>query len=82
MYQNAEFDIRKFKSFSKILGIFTVSLYNYTTSEGKRLRSLLKDEIQKGMYYVSDYENYYDYCSGLDVEKFVTKKLSSEYDFI
>lgn len=82
MYQNAEFDIRKFKSFSKILGIFTVSLYNYTTSEGKRLRSVLKDEIQKGMYYASDYENYYDYYSGLDVEKFVTKKLSSEYDFI
>lgn len=82
LYQSSNFNRQEFRIFSKVLELFIVNLYNYTVNNGIRLKNILKDEIQRGIYYASDYEEYYSIDSGLDVKKFTAKKFGSEYEFI
>ncbi|MEJ5258056.1 MAG: CRISPR-associated helicase Cas3' [Fervidobacterium sp.] len=81
-FQSHSIDFKQAKEFSKLLNLFLVSLFNYKVNGKKCLRDLLKDELESGFYYAEDYKSYYADDTGLDVEKFVNKKLSSEYDFI
>ena len=72
----------KIKEFSKILSLFTVNVFNYSTEKG-RTKELLKDELRDSkVYYANDYQEYYSYEKGLNVEKFIEKKLGREFEII
>ncbi|WP_287570312.1 CRISPR-associated helicase Cas3' [Thermosipho sp. (in: thermotogales)] len=81
IFVNNEFNYVEFQLFSKIFSIFVVSLYNYKI-EGKSIKNILKDEMVGEFYFAKDFEKYYSYESGLNVEKFLELKASREYDFI
>lgn len=75
-------DLYRIKEFSKILSLFTANVFNYSTERG-RIKESLKDELQGSkVYYASDYQEYYSYEKGLNVEKFVEKKLGREFEII
>ena len=75
-------DLYRIKEFSKILSLFTVNVFNYSTEKG-RTKELLKDELRDSkVYYANDYQEYYSYEKGLNVEKFIEKKLGREFEII
>ncbi|WP_237697472.1 CRISPR-associated helicase Cas3' [Thermosipho africanus] len=81
VYMDNDFSYVENRLFSKIFSLFVVSLYNYRT-EGKSIKEILKDEMNEEFYFAEDFEKYYSYKDGLNVEKFLELKSSREYDFL
>ncbi|MBB6063337.1 CRISPR-associated endonuclease/helicase Cas3 [Thermosipho japonicus] len=80
-YINNDFNYVENHLFSKIFSLFVVSLYNYRV-EGKSIKEILKEEMNGEFYFAKDFERYYSYDYGLNVEKFLELKSSREYDFL
>ncbi|WP_249031073.1 hypothetical protein [Thermosipho africanus] len=81
VYIDNDFSYVENRLFSKIFSLFVVSLYNYRT-DGKSIKEILKDEMNGEFYFAEDFEKYYSYKDGLNVEKFLELKSSREYDFL
>ncbi|MBU4444950.1 CRISPR-associated helicase Cas3', partial [bacterium] len=69
------------KAFGKKLTPYVVNLFNSYTKAG-RLRNVLDSEIQYGYYCCDDWSEYFEYESGINVEKFKKRVAGNQAVFL
>jgi len=70
------------KNFREKLVNYSINIFNSYTSNGKKLKDIVDEEMQYGYYYCENWKNYYNLESGLNQDKFKEEIIGYEAMFI